>query len=209
MAPKKDEVQPQGDAPATDEPKPPELGAALKQLAILPVMWLSGKIDFTDEFNVQLLRIFFAVMMGSGYIALTFAISKVKRLNDGSRVRNPGSSQYLKDEDKADDGSVSVRTYDNAKLQEAKMQFVMSACIGCFMHFKFGYTQPLILMSIMQPMQLFDNKAIAIHLRGKSGPDYERPFKVEKSGNPLQDWAEKKKAEAEAAQAAAKHAKTD
>ena len=100
---------------------------------------------------------------------------------------------YLKDEDKAEDGSVSVRTCeralsartcgahspclppccaacvahaasaprltlarsvacvvcadDNAKLQEAKMQLVMSACISFFVHMKWGYTQPLIMMS--------------------------------------------------------------
>ena len=105
---------------------------------------------------------------------------------------------YLKDEDKAEDGSVSVRTCesyigalsartcgahspclppccaacvahaasaprltlarsvacvvcadDNAKLQEAKMQLVMSACISFFVHMKWGYTQPLIMMSTL------------------------------------------------------------
>ena len=94
---------------------------------------------------------------------------------------------------------VSARTYDNAKLQEAKMQFVMSAAISCFVHFNWHYTQPLILMSIMQPMQLFDNPAVGIHVRGKSGPGYERPFKSQNAGNPLAQWAEKKKAEAQAA----------
>ena len=88
-------------------------------------------------------------------------------------------SMYIKEEDKAQDGSVSVRTYDNAKLQEAKMQFVMSTGIGFLVHFKWGYTQPLILMSFMQPMQLFDNKALAVHLRGKSGPKYARPWKAD------------------------------
>ena len=38
---------------------------------------------------------------------------------------------------------------DNAKLQEAKMQLVMSACISFFVHMKWGYTQPLIMMSTL------------------------------------------------------------
>ena len=74
----------------------------------------------------------------------------------------------------------------------------MSAGISFFLHAQFGYTQPLIVMGVMQPMQLFENKCMAVHLRGKSGPGYERPFAAATSGNPLAQWAEKKKAEAEA-----------
>jgi len=172
-----------------------ELGAVAKQLVALPVIWISGKIDFTNPQNVQTLRIWFCFVMTCGYLALQLAIQRCKRKNEATRVATPGTSMYLKDEDKAADGSVSARTYDNAKLQEAKMQFVMSAAISFFVHFQWGYTQPLVLMSVMQPMQLFDNPALAIHLRGKPG---ERPFKAA-AGNPLAQWAEKKKAEAEAA----------
>merc|ERR1719487_2880236 len=132
----------------------------------------------------MILRAVFCTVMACGYLALTLAISKVKRIND---------------DDKAADGSVSVRSYDNAKLQEAKMQLVMSAAISFFVHFHWGYTQPLVIMSVMQPLQLMSNKAIEVHIRGKSGPGYERPWKADTSGNPLAQWAEKKKAEAEAA----------
>ena len=39
-----------------------------------------------------------------------------------------------------------------------------------------------------------------IHLRGKSGPGYERPWKAAAADNPLAQWAERKKAESEAAE---------
>ena len=42
-------------------------------------------------------------------------------------------------------------TDDNAKLQEAKMQLVMSAGISVFLHMQFGYTQPLLLMGARTP----------------------------------------------------------
>ena len=58
-----------------------------------------------------------------------------------------------------------------------------------------------VLSGFMQPMQLFENKAIAVHMRGKTGAAYERPWKAENSSNPLAQWAEKKKAEAAAADA--------
>lgn len=200
---KQSKVARQPDAAADAEPSmseaKSELGAAAKQLIILPVMWVSGKIDFTVPDNVQMLRIWFCVVCMIGYVALQLGIRRCKSKNDATRVPEPGESMYLASEDKAADGSVSARTYDNAKLQEAKMQFVMSAAISCFVHFNWHYTQPLILMSIMQPMQLFDNPAVGIHVRGKSGPGYERPFKSQNAGNPLAQWAEKKKAEAQAA----------
>ena len=190
---------------AADDNPTAALGGAMRQLIMLPVLWTCNKIDFTQDQNVTILRAVFATAMICGYLALTFCISKVKRRNDGDRVADPGTSMYLKDADKAADGSVSVRTYDNAKLQEAKMQFVMSGAISCFVHLQWGYTQPLVIMSIMQPLQLLDNKAVQVHLRGKSGPGYERPWKAAASGNPLAQWAENKKAEAERMSAA--HAK--
>ena len=68
-------------------------------------------------------------------------------------------------------------------------------------HWSVQLLAPVLLLEYrptLQPMQLLDNKAMAIHLRGKGGaPGYERPFKVEAT-NPLAAWAEKKKAEAEA-----------
>ena len=56
----------------------------------------------------------------------------------------------------------------------------------------------------MQPLQLWDNKALHIHLRDKSGPGYERPWKAANADNPLAQWAERKKAEQQEAQAADK-----
>ena len=50
-------------------------------------------------------------------------------------------------------------------------------------------------------MQLFENKAIAVHMRGKSGAAYARPWKAENASNPIAQWAERKKAEAAEAEA--------
>merc|ERR1712070_283961 len=104
---------------------------------------------------------------------------------------------HIKDEDKAADGSVSVCLYDKAKLNEAKMQLVMSAGIAIFVHYKWAYTQPLVMMGFMQPMNVLTNPAIRCHLFGKT--DIERPFKADNANNPLAQWAERKKAEQEEA----------
>ena len=63
MAPRRQQQQ-QGDANEPDAAEAQqELMAAGKQLIVLPVMWLSGKIDFSDPSNVQILRIVFCTMM--------------------------------------------------------------------------------------------------------------------------------------------------
>ena len=182
----------------------------MRQLAVLPIMWGSGKIDFEKNPDyVDYLRLFFMTAMAGMILVIQYAQTVVRKNNDDGRVMNPGQSTHITDDDKAADGSVSIRCYDRAKLNEAKMQAFMSAGISFCIHLKWGYTQPLIMMSFMQPMQLFENKAIQVLLRGKSGPGFERPWAAETGGNPLAEWAEKKKKEAEEAVAEREQKKED
>ena len=102
------------------------------------------------------------------------------------------------------DSSTNVTAnIDVAKLKETRGQFVMGGAICSFLHYKFGYVQPLLMTGIMSLFNLWDCKALHIHLLGWQ---VERPWAAV-AANPLQQWAERKKAEAEAAQEQAK--KTD
>ena len=176
----------------------PGIGGMVRQMAILPVLWGTKSIDFEDETNRFYLLCVFGVVMSSVFISIQMTTTAIKRKNDTGRVANPGTLQTLAEDQKAEDGSCSICAYDLAKIGEAKMQLFMSAAIGMFVHIQWGYTQPLIVMSVMQPLQAFDNKAIKVHLFGMSGPEFERPWASANAGNPLADWAERKKAEAEA-----------
>ena len=51
-------------------------------------------------------------------------------------------------------------------------------------------------MSIQQPLALWDNKAMQIYILGKQ---HERPWAAANADNPLAQWAERKKREAEEA----------
>ena len=214
-----------------EQPQMPDAMAMVKQFGMLPVLWGANKIDFTKEDNVITLRVVFATVICIMYLLVQFAVFRVRKANNGARVQNPGGGMYLSDADKGTDGTVSVRVYDNAKLQEAKMQLVMSAAMSLFVHFQWGYTQPLIILSaraiqplashtfvcvfqfsplsrslsppsydtgFMQPMQILTNPAMHANVLGKA---VERPFKSEQANNPLAQWAERKKAEADAAAA--------
>ena len=212
--------------PEEEEEGPALDAGALRQLIMLPVIWGSGKLNLDNPQNLLILQTVFASVILTGFCLIQLAIYKAVRKSDGTRVKEPGTSNYITDADKAEDGSVSAKVYDVAKLKETKLQFMISAGIGAFVHMKWGYTQPLLMMSalhagysahhnpagplchacpltrllmpssgLMQPLQLYDNNAMHIYLRGVAAVP--RPWKAAKSGNPLQEWAEKKKQEAE------------
>jgi len=170
-------------------------------MALLPVLWGSSKIDFTQPFAATALPCFAGTMLLVCFLLLYVTLERVKSRADAGRVSNPGDSPSFT---KAADGTVSIAEYDAVKVKEARQQLIVSACIGGALYFKMGYTHPLLAMCVMQPMQLVDNKAIWIYLLGRDGPEYARPWSPPGGTNPLQQWAERKKQEAEAAEAARK-----
>jgi len=171
------------------------MASPVRQFAMLPVLFLSSKIDFAKPDNLLLLQMCFGTVIIGGYALIQLALYRARKVNDQSRVADPGKMMHLRDEDKAADGSVSAVCYDMAKLNESKMQWMMGAGMGTFVHLNWGWTQPLIVMAITQPLQLLDNKAVLIYLRGHK---YERPFPDARANNPLAQWAERKQAEAAA-----------
>jgi hypothetical protein len=129
-----------------DLPKPPSITGFVRQVAVLPAIWLSGKIDWDNAENKQYLVLTFGCVMSLLFALTMITSSRVRAKNDSARVKNPGQSQYLTEDMVASDGSVSVCQYDQAKLQEAKLTLLMSAAFSAFMNYQWGYTQPLIMM---------------------------------------------------------------
>merc|ERR1719197_81791 len=85
------------------------------------MMWLSGKIDFADEFNLNLLRSIFAVVVVLSGATLYFTLLKVKAAKGNERrVKGPGQSQFYTI--KEEDDTVSVGEYDAGKVKETLLQ---------------------------------------------------------------------------------------
>ena len=118
------------------------------------------------------------------------------------RVKGPGQSQFYTI--KEEDDTVSVGEYDAGKVKETLLQLGLGVCVMCVMHFKWGYVQPLMIHCLLQPSQVWDCKAVQVHLRGKEA-EYPRPWKIG-GGSPIEAWAQRKKEEMEAA---AKEAKAE
>lgn len=146
-----------------EAPQAPQLNAAvLRQLVMLPVLWASNKIDLDHPDNALVLQSVFVTIIALGYGLIQVAIFRARRTNDQSRVLTPGPSTYIHDDDKAQDGSVSARVYDVAKLRESKLQFLMSAGMVVFLNLKWGYTQPLLMICARPPTALARARIFAL-----------------------------------------------
>ena len=198
------EAAPAAAADADAEAETPAVPPGMwRNLAMMPMMWLSGKIDFADEFNLNLLRSIFAVVVVLSGATLYFTLLKVKAAKGNERrVKGPGQSQFYTI--KEEDDTVSVGEYDAGKGKETLLQLGLGVCVMCVMHFKWGYVQPLMIHCLLQPSQVWDCKAVQVHLRGKEA-EHPRPWKLG-GGSPIEAWAQRKKEEMEAA---AKEAKAE
>lgn len=73
----------------------------------------------------------------------------------------------------------TVRDYDLQQIAKNTPGQLIGLAIMGVMHLKFGYTQPLLIQSIMPLKSLFDNPIVKIHILGKEATgDLERPFKA-------------------------------
>ena len=178
----------------TMDPQSPELSTAAitAKVVVLPVCFLSKQLDFDNLDNWIALQSVFATVMVAGYAALQLALRRARQRNDSARVLNPGSVVQFPDHERMADGSVSACTYDVAKLREAKKAFFMGATIACGLCAICGWVMPMVVASVTLPLQLLDNKALMIYLRGHT---YARPWGVAHADNPVRQWMEQKQEE--------------
>jgi len=188
-------------AAAPEAPAGPGLAGVGRQVMMLPAMWASNKVDWTKEGPQTALLASFAIVVLAGWTMLQYTLRVIHKKGDTGRVADPGDGPSMPA--KAEDGTISVCEYDVAKVKELKMQFMMSVGITTFLHIKWAYTQPILILCLMQPMQFWSMQAFHIHLRGVPAEGaYARPWAKPDAGNPLAQWAEKKKQEAAEAQVA-------
>jgi len=181
-------------APAAEAEVNPlaQLGQMGRQMAMLPILWGSNKINWDNPMSLLTLQITFGAVLLLGICLLQLTLLKIAAAKDTSRVLKPGDSQHFT---KSADGTVSTEEYDTAKTKETRGQLVMGGAICTFLHYQFTYIQPLLMTSIMNLFHIYDCKAVLIHLFGFK---VKRPWAAGAAANPLQQWAEKKKEEASA-----------
>lgn len=171
----------------------PEMGGQLmRQLLMMPIMYISSQIEW-DKSKILVLEAAFLAILVAGSVAIQMALLLVNRKQDKGRVHDGGDAVLFLDASAlAPDGSMSVRDYDSAKLKVCRMQVLISGIVVWFVHTKWETQMPLLMMSMVIPLQLWDCKALAIHVLGMP---HKRPWGNSGAGNPLAKWAQKQKKE--------------
>jgi len=75
-----------------------------------------------------------------------------------------------------------VREYDIAQFKKYASQVLFGAAMVTFIHVNWGIIQPLVIQTVMTPMQLYKLPLFQIFIMGETGEITKRPFKED---NPL------------------------
>jgi hypothetical protein len=109
------------------------------------------------------------------FIVMYFVWTKVQALPEGgSPLKIPeqkSMGQVVKPA-----SEMTVKEYDIEKFKEAIKQAVMQTVILGGIYYKWRYTTPLILQSVMTPLKLYESELVKIHALGRT--DVKRPFPV-------------------------------
>ena len=75
--------------------------------------------------------------------------------------------------------TTTVQEYDTSQLKSSVKNTFMGIAMMGVMHLYFGYTQPLLVQSIMPIKAVLESKVVKIHLMGYDAVgDLKRPWKI-------------------------------
>ncbi|KAK9477459.1 inorganic phosphate transporter Pho88 [Lipomyces japonicus] len=143
------------------------------------LMQASKKIPFEDPQVVQYARLAYVlsnVILFGIYFIVRLKINSKNDLTTLKFVEPPsqfgGSSERKLT-------TTTVKDYDLQQVSSAVRSSFTGIAILLFMHFKLGYTNPLVMQSILPIKSLFEQKVVQIHLFGKPATgDLKRPFQA-------------------------------
>lgn len=133
-----------------------------KILAILPVWYLSSKMDWEDEALMTNLRLFYFLENMVLILACAFLYMKITGSPDGTVIyhRKP-KSNWVK---------TTYAILETSEVTQVASQMGMGLVMTCVMHFKFGVKQSMLMQAVMQPVAFFDAPVIKKYLFGMYGP---------------------------------------
>jgi len=167
-------------------------GQMMKQLAMMPIMYFASQIEW-DKQKIFILEAVFLTFLAVSSVLIQLALLLVNRKQEKGRVVDAGDAMLFLDASALGaDGSMSIQDYDSAKLKVSRMQVLISGTISWFVHTKWETQTPLLMVCVVVVMQLWDCKALAIHLLGIP---HKRPWDSSAPSNPLASWAQKQKKE--------------
>lgn len=179
------------------------------KMFISPVLLMGSKrlgIDFKNPEHVMKIRmgfVFSMTVLSLALAALWLTMKRRKKKLDEDQVEVKVKDMQTGVE-KAE--KVTLYEHDVQEFRKVLAGIIMSGVMACGMHFGFKVGPPLLLQSIMLPLNLWDGNLWQMHMLGrdeKHNPALKRPFQAVKQQSPFAAIAEamspesKKKREAD------------
>jgi len=144
------------------------------------VAQLTKNINFSDSNNIFYART--AYVIGQSLIlALSLYIRRrILKSNEKGIIKVTESPKPFSTETTPVEQSMTTCEYDLNELSKSIKQTLTSILIIGFLHFKFGYVQPLILQTLIPLKTLFGTPLFQIYILGKSAQlgTLKRPWKA-------------------------------
>ncbi|PIA12825.1 hypothetical protein COEREDRAFT_35454, partial [Coemansia reversa NRRL 1564] len=140
---------------------------------IFGTMHLVKKVGLEDPEYALVIRGFYAVTTMVILGLTQYLKNQIQKQNDTTALEydDPSSSSQQTRI------VTTVSKYDLGEIAKLQKSTLFTAAIVVFMHFKFGYIQPLILQSLLPMLNLYKNPLFQIHILGKPAIDsLKRPW---------------------------------
>ena len=191
-------------------PKPPQLKP---KMFIAPIVLMGSKrlgIDWNDEDTKLKIRMAFTISVMVCYLVIFYMYKQVKRKEkklSEDTVEVTAKDPYNNGEEKKE--TLTYYEHDLREVKKAGTSQAFGFLMTSVLHFYFKLNPPIVLQTIMLPLNMMETPAFQVHVLEKDGSankKLQRPWMPEEKPNPFADLAkamsppppEKKKSEKEA-----------
>jgi len=191
-------------------PKPPQLKP---KMFIAPIVLMGSKrlgIDWNDEDTKLKIRMAFTISVTVCYLVIFYMYKQVKRKEkklSEDTVDVTAKDPYNNGEEKKE--TLTYYEHDLREVKKAGTSQAFGFLMTSVLHFYFKLNPPIVLQTIMLPLNMMETPAFQVHVLEKDGSankKLQRPWMPEEKPNPFADLAkamsppppEKKKSEKEA-----------
>jgi len=145
----------------------------LGSLAVLPVLFIVQKIDFTNPEYLLLLQVIFSVVQGSILLLCAYIYNQINTKNDRTIITVPPSSSPFGGASTEPAKQTSIRDYDISQLRKVAQQIGIGIGIAILLYFKWSIIPPMAIQCVLNPMNVFNSPLFKIYILGSPQP---RPF---------------------------------
>ena len=191
-------------------PKPPQLKP---KMFIAPIVLMGSNrlgIDWNDEDTKMKIRMAFTISVTVCYLVIFYMYKQVKRKEkklSEDTVEVTAKDPYNNGEEKKE--TLTYYEHDLREVKKAGTSQAFGFLMTSVLHFYFKLNPPIVLQTIMLPLNMMETPAFQVHVLEKDGSankKLQRPWMPEEKPNPFADLAkamsppppEKKKSEKEA-----------